>query len=268
MKVAFIGGGNMASAMLGGLRAAGVALDADVLDIDAAKGKALAEAYGVRTHTTVGSWLGRCEIVVLAVKPQQIRQAIESIRPLAPDALIVSIAAGVRASTLARWLGHERIVRAMPNTPALIRAGITGAVALPAVGPEARAAATQLLQAIGAVVWLEDEAQLDAVTGVSGSGPAYVFLFIEALEAAAVELGLSASHARELALATFQGASRLAAESDASPAVLRERVTSRGGTTAAALERMNAAGIQQIIASAVRAAAVRAKEMGDELDRE
>lgn len=258
----------MANAMLGGLRAAAVALDAEVLDIDAAKGKALAETYGVRTHTAVGPWLGQCEIVVIAVKPQQIREAIASIGPLAPNALIVSIAAGVRASTLARWLGHERIVRAMPNTPALIRAGVTGAVALPAVTPELRAAATQLLQAIGTVVWLDDEAQLDAVTAVSGSGPAYVFLFIEALEAAAVELGLSAAHARELALATFQGSARLAVESDASPAILRERVTSRGGTTAAALERMNAAGITQIIATAVRAAAERAKEMGDELDRE
>ncbi|MGH6622800.1 MAG: pyrroline-5-carboxylate reductase [Burkholderiaceae bacterium] len=268
MKIAFIGGGNMANAMLGGLRSSGVALDAYVLEIDAAKGKALAETYGVRARTTVDQWLGQCEIVVVAVKPQQIKEAVASISPFAQNALVVSIAAGVRASTLARWLGHERIVRAMPNTPALIGAGITAAVALPAVDPEQRAEANRLLRAVGSVVWLEDEAQLDAVTAVSGSGPAYVFLFIEALEAAATQLGLSAAHARKLALGTFHGAARLAAESDASPAVLRDRVTSRGGTTAAALEKMNAAGIKQTIAAAVRAAAERAKEMGDELDRE
>lgn len=269
MKLAFIGGGNMASAMLGGLRASAVALDAvDVLELDAIKAKALAETYGVRTHTAVGPWLGACEIVVLAVKPQDIKPVSLAIRPLAPNALVLSIAAGVRAKTLSRWLGHERIVRAMPNTPALIRAGVTGAIALPAVSAEMRAAAGRVLKAIGTVVWLDDEAQLDAVTGVSGSGPAYVFLFIEALEAAAIDLGLSPAHARTLALQTFAGAAQLAAQSDEAPALLRERVTSRGGTTAAGLAELQAAAVKPAIAAAVRAAADRARAMGDELDRE
>lgn len=269
MKLAFIGGGNMASAMLGGLRASGVALnDVDVLEVDDARGGALTESYGVRAHATAGAWLGQCELAVLAVKPQQIKAAVASIASLAPNALVLSIAAGVRARTLARWLGHERIVRAMPNTPALIRAGVTGAVALPAVTPALRATASRVLEAIGTVVWLDDESQLDAVTAISGSGPAYVFLLIEALEAAAIDLGLSAAHARTLALQTFVGAAQLATQSDEAPAVLRERVTSRGGTTAAALAKLESAGVRPAILAAARAAAARARELGDELDRD
>ena len=179
-----------------------------------------------------------------------------------------SIAAGVRARTLARWLGHERIARAMPNTPALIGEAVTGAVALSAVSAGDRAKADQILSAIGSVVWFDDEAILDTVTAVSASGPAYVFFFIEALEAAGIERGLSATDARSLAIGTFAGAARLAAQSTESPAVLRERVTSRGGTTAAALERLSAMGVAAAVADAVRAAEARARELGDELEED
>jgi pyrroline-5-carboxylate reductase len=268
MKIAFIGGGNMATAILGGLRAAGSEpASVDVLEIDPAKGAALERDWGVHTHAEAGTWLSAAEIIVLAVKPQDVATAVAAIRPWLGPAVVLSIAAGVRARTLARRIGHERIVRAMPNTPALIRAGITGAIALPAVSAEQRALADTLLKAIGRVVWLDDEALLDPVTAVSGSGPAYVFFFIEALEAAARELGLSAEQAHILAVGTFSGAAQLAAQSPESPSTLRERVTSKGGTTAAALARLEAANVKQAIVEAVRAANARAREMGDEIDR-
>jgi pyrroline-5-carboxylate reductase len=267
MNIAFIGGGNMAHAMLSGLRDGGFAAQAlQVLEPDAGKGAQLARQFGIAAHTAAGEWLRAAEVVVLAVKPQQMREAVDAVSGWLSAPLVLSIAAGVRGRTLARWLGHERIVRAMPNTPALIRAGITGAAALAGVTPAQREAADRVLRSIGTVLWLEDEAMLDAVTAVSGSGPAYVFTFIEALQDAALTLGFSADEARQLALQTFVGAARLACESGEPVATLRERVTSKGGTTAAALARLEAAGVRQQIIEAVRAARDRAIELGDALD--
>ena len=265
MKVAFVGGGNMAGALIGGMLEAGFsANDIDVLEIDIARGAELSERYRVRAHAAPGAWLSAAEVIVLAVKPQQMRAAVDSIKPYLKQPLVLSIAAGVRATTIASWIGSDRIVRAMPNTPALIRAGISGVAALAGVNTEQKAVAERILKAVGEVIWLDYEEMLDPVTAVSGSGPAYVFFFIEAMQQAARELGLDDAAARALCVQTFIGAARLAAESQDPIALLRERVTSKGGTTAAALASLDADGVKQAIVKAVRAASVRARELGDE----
>ena len=267
MKIAFVGGGNMAAALIGGLAQAGGGHDIEVLEIDAGRASDLQARFGVQAHGVAGAWLGSAEIVVLAVKPQQMRAAVDAIRPHLARPLVLSIAAGVRASTLARWLGSDVVVRTMPNTPALIGAGITGAAALPGVSAGQRAAAELVLRAVGEVVWFDDESMLDPVTAVSGSGPAYVFFFIEAMQQAAREMGLTEAQSRSLSVQTFLGAARLAAASDEPAAVLRERVTSKGGTTAAALQCFEADRVKAAIVRALHAANARAKELGDELDR-
>jgi pyrroline-5-carboxylate reductase len=267
VKVAFIGGGNMAHAMLGGMRAGGMVTAAmHVLEPDTVKGDDLARDFGVTAHEHPGDWLRDAEVVVMAIKPQQAREAVAGIVPYLGDPAVVSIVAGVQGHTLARWLGHQRVVRAMPNTPALIRAGITGAVALPGVSKSQHDKADRILRSVGEVLWLEDESLLDPVTAVSGSGPAYVFYFIEALQEAAHEMGFNAEQARKLAVETFVGAARLAQQSDQPIAVLRERVTSKGGTTAAALARFERDDVRSRIVAAVRAARDRAAEMGQEFD--
>jgi pyrroline-5-carboxylate reductase len=220
----------------------------------------------VVAHSSAGQWLRGADVVVLAVKPQQAHDAVATAAPFMAAPLVVSIAAGVRGATLARWLGHERIVRAMPNTPALIRQGITGAVALPGVSDSQRADADRILQSIGTVLWLDDEALLDPVTAISASGPAYVFYFIEALQDAALDMGFSTAQSRALAVETFAGAAQLARQSDEPVSVLRERVTSKGGTTAAALARLNQHDVRSRIVEAARAARDRASELGDEFD--
>ncbi len=266
-RVAFIGGGNLAAALISGLRREGGGAP-HVVEIDEARRAHLEREFGASTAAQPNAALAQAEVVVLAVKPQQLRQACYALRPHLGDSLLLSVAAGIRAADIARWCGSERVVRAMPNTPALIGAGITGMAALPGVGADARCQAERILAAVGTVVWFDDESQLDAVTAVSGSGPAYVFRFIEALQAAGRDLGLSEAQARQLAIATFTGAAQLAAQSDEPPALLRERVTSRGGTTAAALACLEAAGIEATIVAAVRAAAARARELGDEFGQE
>jgi pyrroline-5-carboxylate reductase len=267
MKIAFVGGGNMAAALIGGLAQAGGGHDIEVLEIDAGRAGDLQARFGVQAHGVAGAWLGSAEIVVLAVKPQQMRAAVDAIRPHLARPLVLSIAAGVRASTLARWLGSDVVVRTMPNTPALIGAGITGAAAMPGVSAGQRAAAELILRAVGEVVWFDDESMLDPVTAVSGSGPAYVFFFIEAMQQAAREMGLTEAQSRSLSVQTFLGAARLAAASDEPAAVLRERVTSKGGTTAAALQCFEADRVKAAIVRALHAANARARELGDELDR-
>jgi pyrroline-5-carboxylate reductase len=267
MNVAFIGGGNMARAMLGGMGASGLQTDAvRVLEPDPDKRVELARDFGVTAHETPGEWLYDAAVVVLAVKPQQMAEAVAAVRDWLGPALVISIAAGVRATTLARWLGHQRIVRAMPNTPALIRAGITAAIARPGVTVEQHAAADLILRSVGEVLWLADESLLDPVTAISGSGPAYVFYFIEALQEAARELGFSPEQARQLSVQTFVGAAQLAHQSPEALATLRERVTSKGGTTAAALAKFDAAAVRQGIVAGARAASARATELGNELD--
>jgi pyrroline-5-carboxylate reductase len=263
MKVAFIGGGNMAGALIGGMLQAGFnAAQIDVVEIDAARSAELAGRHKVRTYERPGDWLQASEVVVLAVKPQQMREATVAIQPHLKHQLVLSIAAGVRTQTIGTWLASGMIVRAMPNMPALIRAGITAAVALPEVSAAQKAAADRILSAVGTVIWLDDEALLDAVTAVSGSGPAYIFYFIEAMQAVTLELGFDEAQARALTLQTFAGAAQLAAQSHESAAALREKVTSKGGTTAAALASFERDKVDEAIARGIRAAAARARELG------
>lgn len=268
-SIAFIGGGNMAGALIGGLIGRGTpAARIRVLEIDPARRAQLRQQFGVDTLAAPDTSLRSADTVILAVKPQQLQQVCADLRPHLAAPLVLSIAAGIRAADIARWLAQPRVIRAMPNTPALIGLGISGAAALSAARADDRQQAQTLLEAVGPVVWFDDEALLDPVTAVSGSGPAYVFAFIEALQRAGTELGLTPAQARELAIATFRGASELAARSDESLATLRERVTSKGGTTAAALARMDADRVGDSIVAAVRAASERATEMGDAFGRD
>ena len=265
MNITFIGGGNMASALIGGLLQQGFSpRELCVVEINAEARATLHRVFEIKTLASICVEALQADLVLLAVKPQQLKALAEDLRPHLREQLVVSIAAGARAQDLSRWLGdYARVVRAMPNTPALVRAGVTGLYALPGVNAQQRGQAQQVLEAVGSCVWLTDEAQMDAVTAVSGSGPAYVFYFIEALEAAAVELGLSAAQGRELALATFLGAAQLARSSPDDPATLRAKVTSKGGTTERAIQTLEQADVKNLIRSAVQAAALRSKEMGE-----
>ncbi|MFN3544070.1 MAG: pyrroline-5-carboxylate reductase [Thiobacillus sp.] len=267
-KVSFIGGGNMAAAIIGGLVASGTApTDIEVVEIDADARARLAARFGVVVHADLSAARLHA-LVVLAVKPQTLPEVAAALSKRLAGQLVLSIAAGVRVADLARWLGgHGRIVRAMPNTPALVQAGIAGLYAAPGLGQEARSQAESVLRAVGGVVWVDDETLLDALTAVSGSGPAYVFYFIESLEAAAIAQGLAADTARQLALQTFFGAAKLALESGEEPELLRQRVTSKGGTTERGIAALETAGVKQAIGDAVAAASRRSAELGDELGR-
>lgn len=270
LKITFIGGGNMAAALIGGL--AGKLTDAaniHVVDVNADALQRLQSQFGVRTALQIDAALAQSEVIVLAVKPQQMKEVAAQLRPHLAQQLIVSIAAGIRAADLSRWLNnHTAIVRTMPNTPALIGKGVTGMVKLPGVSPAQQATADAIMRAVGATVWLSDEGLIDAVTAVSGSGPAYVFYFIEAMQQAAQEMGLSAEQGSELAIATFVGASQLAAQSSEPVATLRERVTSKGGTTYAALTSMDAGGVKDAIVCAMKAAAERGRQLGEEFGKD
>ena len=270
MKVTFLGGGNMGSAIVGGLVARGFAA-ADITVIEPGEGarQALAARFGVAVRDAAGPLLPPADALVLAVKPQQMRGAVKALLPLDPATVVVTIAAGIRIADLSRWLGgHAAIVRAMPNTPALVHAGVTGLFAPPAVSAGQRGCAESLLGAVGETVWLPREEDLDAVTAVSGSGPAYVFYFIEALERAGVEMGLAPEAARRLAIGTFQGAAKLARERGEDPAVLRAQVTSKGGTTERALGEMEDAALKARFIEAVKAARARSRELGEEFGRD
>jgi len=270
MNITFIGGGNMASAMIGGLvRQRWPRKAIEVVEIEPSARRRLARALRIKTHAVLDARAVRAGSIVLAVKPQQAREVARTLGPLLRSQLVISIAAGIRVQDLARWLGgHERIVRVMPNTPALALAGISGLYAHRAVSARERAAAQKILGAVGATLWLEREEDLDAITAVSGSGPAYVFYFMEALERAARELGLGADASRKLALETFAGAVKLAAQAGEPPAALRGRVTSKGGTTERALGSLEADRVNDAIVRAVRAAAERSRELGDELGKD
>jgi pyrroline-5-carboxylate reductase len=267
MNLTFIGGGNMASAIIGGLLQRHWRPDQlRVVEIMAAARDKLEQTYRVRTFAGVSAESVPADCVVLAIKPQQIRAAAAQLAPLIGGALVITIAAGIRGADLSRWLGnHQRIVRVMPNTPALVLAGVSGLYAMPGVNADDRQCAANILGAVGEIVWVEREEDIDAVTAVSGSGPAYVFYFIEALEQAARELGLNAAAARQLAISTFTGASKLAAQSSEDIATLRARVTSTGGTTERAIASMENDKINAAIMRAVKAAAERSRELGDEL---
>ena len=263
--IAFIGGGNMASAIIGGLLKRGLASSQiQVIEPFAEQRAKLVQQFQVEVSETPGASLSRATLVVWAVKPQTFREAAEQSRVHTANALHLSVAAGIRSDTIANWLGTERVVRAMPNTPALIGQGMTALFARPAASAEDRLAIERVVQTTGAFLWLDQEAQLDAVTALSGSGPAYVFYFIEAMIQAGIDMGLSREQAHQLAVGTFVGASALAREATEPPDVLRARVTSKGGTTYAALSAMEQDGIKEKFMQAMQAARRRAIEMGDE----
>jgi pyrroline-5-carboxylate reductase len=269
MRILFLGGGNMATALIGGLLQQGFKPgELRVIDVSEPARQLMQQRFGVSASAALDGAIAE-EAIVLAVKPQQMRAVAMELRAILGGQLVISIAAGIRTTDLSRWLGgHERIVRAMPNTPALIRSGISGLFAAASLDQADKDSAQSILGAVGGSVWVQDESDLDVVTAVSGSGPAYVFYFIEALERAAVELGLNEGKAHELAVQTFVGAAKLAAASDEPVAVLCARVTSKAGTTEAALKSMEADEIRRKIGDAVRAAAERSNQLGDEFGKE
>ena len=271
MNIAFIGGGNMADALLGGLLAKGFApASLRVVEIDAAARERIEKKYpGLRAFASAREALRAGDIVVFAVKPQQMKEAVLACG-LAKDAnLVISIAAGITLSTLSRWLlGHQRLVRVMPNTPSLIGAGIAGLLAAPGASAEDMKAAEAIIGAVGKSVRVATEADIDTVTAVSASGPAYVFWFIEQLAKSGEALGLRPDTAKTLAIETVLGAAKLAAQSSEPPSVLRERVTSKGGTTAAALKVFDEAKLAEGFRRAVEAAKRRGAEMGEEMGRD
>jgi len=263
--IAFIGGGNMASAIIGGLLKRGLpARQIQVIEPFAEQRARLMQQFQVDVSEAPGASLNRAALVVWAVKPQTFREAAEQSRAHTQSALHLSVAAGIRSGTIAGWLGTERVVRAMPNTPALIGQGMTALFVRPAASAADRLAVERVVQTTGEYLWLDQEQQLDAVTALSGSGPAYVFYFIEAMVQAGTEMGLNPEQARRLAIGTFVGASALARDATEPPEVLRGRVTSKGGTTYAALTSMEQSGIKPAFIQAIHAARLRASEMGDE----
>ena len=263
-RLVFIGGGNMAGAILGGLLGAGCAPEGIVVVEPYPPQAALVrEKFGVRVEAAGGPALAGAGTVVWAVKPQVFPEAAPPCAAFVRDALQVSVMAGVRSAAIAAATGSERVARTMPNTPALIGQGIAGLYARPAVTAADRTTVEALLAPTGQTLWVEDEADLDAITALSGSGPAYVFYFIEAMMQAAADMGLAPSQGRRLALATFRGATALAESSDEPPQALRARVTSKGGTTHAAITTMDSLGVKDGIVQALRAAQARARELGE-----
>lgn len=265
-KIGFIGGGNMAHALITGMCQRGFSVaDITVIELDAARRETLKNTLNVQTSDDLTT-LKQADVIVLAVKPQQLKAVTNALKPNLNQQLIISIAAGIRLSDISRWLGnYTNIIRAMPNTPAQIQAGITGLCAMAGVSKAHIQTADHILNAVGNTVWVDDEVQLDAITAISGSGPAYVFYMIEALQDAAVRLGLSVDAAEKLSKATFKGASLLADVSTENIATLRAQVTSKGGTTEQGILSLEQAGLKQMIANAAKAAANRAKTLGDEL---
>ena len=264
--IAFIGGGNMASAIIGGLLRRGMsAAQIQVVEPLAAQQDTLALQFsGIQLLAAPAASLAPAALVIWAVKPQTFKTAAVAAAPFTGRALHLSVAAGIRSDAIARWLGTERVVRCMPNTPALIGKGITGLFARQGVSDADRLAAERVIATTGESLWLAEEAQLDAVTALSGSGPAYVFYFLEAMTQAGREMGLPEADAYRLALATFRGATALAAGSSDAPDLLRARVTSPGGTTYAAISAMQQADIGPQFIRAMQAARQRATDMGDE----
>ena len=266
--IAFIGGGNMASAIIGGLIRQGMKPDQiTVVEPFAETAAKLHQDFGITALPTASAELLQATLVVWAVKPQIFSQAAEPVMSHTRAALHLSVAAGIRTDSITRWVGTDRVVRCMPNTPALVGQGITGLFACPSVTPQDQTLVEQVIGTTGQFIWVQQESQLDAVTALSGSGPAYVFYFLEAMTEAGVGMGLSPGQAYQLAVATFSGAASLAAASTESPEVLRQRVTSRGGTTYAALTAMEAAGIKPAFVKAMQAAEQRARELGDEFGK-
>ena len=270
MKVTFIGGGNMAFAMIGGLRRQGFSAAAlQVVEPNEAARARLTETFGVRCAATADAAATNSEVLVLAVKPQQLREAVAPLIAHLDEQVVLSIAAGLRLTDISRWLGgYRRVVRCMPNTPASIGAGVSGLYAAPEVDAIGRSHAEHVMQAVGGTVWLSREEDMDAVTAISGSGPAYVFYFMEAMVQTAVNMGLSLEAAKKLTVDTFSGAARLVEQSTETIETLRRQVTSKGGTTEAALNAFDAARVGAGIAQGVLAAQARGRELGELLGKE
>jgi len=269
--ISFIGGGNMARSLIGGLIARGRApSELIVADPVPAQLQSLSSSYGVRTTPDNEHAAREADVVVLAVKPQELRRVVLGLRPALENrrVLLISVAAGIRARDIERWAGGIPVVRCMPNRPALQGCGMTGLFATSSVSDEHRALAAEILSAVGAVLWLDEEQHMDAVTAISGSGPAYFFLLIEMLEEAGVALGLPRQTSRKLAVETAYGSGLMAREAPETPQVLREQVTSKGGTTEAALAHLEAHQIRSIFSAAVAAAARRSAELAEEFGKD
>jgi len=267
-QIAFIGGGNMASAIVGGLLNQGFApKNLTVVEPIASSRDALRTQFKIDAIAKADPSLEGADLVVWAVKPQNLREATAQAGVFCKGALHLSVAAGIRSDSLAQWLGTQRIVRAMPNTPALVGLGQTGLFARSGVSDNDKAWIEWLVKSTGEFLWVREEVQLDAVTAISGSGPAYVFFFIEAMEKAAMEMGMSAEHAKQLAIGTFVGASQLAHRALEPVSVLRERVTSKGGTTHAAITAMQSTQVDALFQDAIKAAQSRAQVLGDEFGK-
>jgi pyrroline-5-carboxylate reductase len=265
MKITFLGGGNMATALIGGMRQQGFSAPAiQVVEPVEAARERMTDAFGVRCTAAIDAAAMNCEVWVLSVKPQQMREALAPLAGQLQNQLVISIAAGLRLVDIGRWLGgYRQLVRTMPNTPALVGHGLTGLFADPAVDAEGRSRVERILGAVGSTIWIAEEAMMDSVTAISGSGPAYVFYFIEAMQEAASALGFDEQTARRLSIETFIGAARLAEGSAEPVATLRERVTSKGGTTAAALQSFDADRVKAAIMRGVLAADTRGRELGE-----
>lgn len=270
-KIVFIGGGNMARSLIGGLVADGLSADnIHVLDTQKAVRQTLKQTFAVQVHDDLASAVASADVIVLAVKPQQMQDVVKSLASVWPaNALLISIAAGIRLADLGRWLQKDAaIVRAMPNTPSLVQAGATALFANNHVSEQQREQAEAILRAVGLALWLDNETKMDAVTALSGSGPAYFFLVMEAMENAAIELGLPQETARLLCLETAFGAAKMALESGVPAATLRQQVTSPGGTTERAIHELEDGGLHGLFENALVAAALRARELGDQLGQD
>ncbi|MDR4517983.1 MAG: pyrroline-5-carboxylate reductase [Nitrosomonas sp.] len=275
MKITFIGGGNMASALISGLLKQGYATSQiGVVEINEESRTRIKEVFGITAAADLKNGIAPCgtgdadNVIVLAVKPQQLHALTQLLAGLLDRHLVISIAAGIRTADIMRWLGgYKRIIRAMPNTPSLVGAGVTGLFAASDAAEQDRRIAETIMKAVGSVLWVSEEEMLHTVTAISGSGPAYVFYFIESMQQAAIELGLTQNEARQLSLQTFQGAIKLANESDDDAAVLRARVTSRGGTTEQAIESMEVSEVKRRIIAAIHTANKRSREMSDEFGK-
>lgn len=270
LSIAFIGGGNMAGSLIGGLIADGYRRELlCASDADAEKRRQLGERFGIRTFAANTEAVAGAAVVVIAVKPQVVEPVARELAPLLTgEQLVISIAAGIRTGTLSAWLGNVPIVRTMPNTPALVQSGATVLYAHPAVGAGHRETAESIMRAVGLTQWIDDEALMDVVTALSGSGPAYFFLFMELLEEEACRLGLDPKIARLLTVQTAFGAAKMALESPLySPAELRKQVTSPGGTTERALQALRDGDLQGLVGKALRAARDRSIELSNLLDK-
>ncbi|HET7062004.1 MAG TPA: pyrroline-5-carboxylate reductase [Nitrosospira sp.] len=268
MTISFIGGGNMTRALIGGLLKQNSPAGMRVVEIDAEQRDRIRLEFNLEVYAELDKGVAGSDTVVLAVKPQQLSAVARELAPLLSGHLVISIAAGIRAADISRWLGdYSKIVRAMPNTPALAGSGITGLHALPAVDEKGKLDAETLFAGVGSVLWCPHEEMLDVVTAVAGSGPAYVFYFMEAMQKAAVELGQTAAQARQLTIETFLGAVRLTIQSNEDASILRARVTSPGGTTERAIRSFEADGVQNAIVKAIHLAHERSQELGDEFGK-